>query len=577
MRRRALLTTIGGTMGVLAGCQGLREEGYIVPDRGCSGPLLNETNIPPDRRTIRTRTNSSDAGIPARFPSASDPPTVTFDSGQRQVIVRTVTNGDNDDEPAHRQDYARVKRLHYDDETDTLSVVFFSKSCATSGNPVSTDTALEVDVSFPESLPERVRATEYPRENRIAPMVTTVTRNGNFPVTPSSALIAESSQPDDRFGTSLALSGQTALVGVHDADGQTDEESGSAYDLVDGGTGLAYVFTYQDSQWTQQATFLPDYPYSRDGAHATVALDGNRALVFATPEQTDTPGTGYVFERSDDEWSEQTTLTRAGGPTRERLRGPVALYGDTALILGYGDRGGWAGYIFTRSGGEWHQQDRFAPSDDQPEGSKSTAVAFDRETAVVGASRDATTDGGDAGAAYVFTRSGDTWSQQAHLRPEDGSPTDRLGSSVALAGKRALIGATGGRYNGTHSGAAYIYERSGQEWTRTATLGLPEVTEPGHQFGAAVALAGQTAVVGTPRHPKGDACRRGADVAGAAHVFERRNEVWTRTATLAPSDRAGLNAFGSRIALAGDTVLIDTATTCSDREGDAVYVFSLEK
>ena len=93
-------------------------------------------------------------------------------------VVRTVTNGDNDDEPAQRQSYARVKRLDYDGETDSLFAVFFSKTCALSGDGVSKLTAFEVGVSSPDVLPTRVEAVKYPQENNVSPMVTTATRDG---------------------------------------------------------------------------------------------------------------------------------------------------------------------------------------------------------------------------------------------------------------------------------------------------------------------------------------------------------------------------------------------------------------
>jgi len=383
-------------------------------------------------------------------------------------------------------------------------------------------------------------------------------------VTPTGEFVAESSHSEDLFGVSLALNSETVLVGVRDRDGSKDGE-----------TGLAYVFEYADDQWRQQAAFLADYPDNNDGITGSVAIDSERAIVFATPEHNETPRPGYVFERSGGDWSQQITLTRESGPAREGSSGPVALDGDTALVLGHSDRNGWSGYVFQQVGGAWRQQDRFVPTDGKPEDSNVNLMTLDGDTAVIGVSFDTNVNGEDAGAAYVFTRSDGQWSQQAKLLPEDGSAKDWFGNSVALDGRTALAGAGDGRYRGTHSGAAYVFERSGGEWTQQAKLGLTN-GESGQVFGSSVALAGETALVGAPRYPQWNGCGRIADTMGAAHVFKRSEGEWRRTAKLIPSDGTGLNEFGNHVALTEDTALVGTATTCYDRERDAVYVFSLE-
>ncbi len=169
------------------------------------------------------------------------------------------------------------------------------------------------------------------------------------------------------------------------------------------------------------------------------------------------------------------------------------------------------------------------------------------------------------GAAYLFERDGEGWSQVAKLRRETVGRNDMTGVAVALDGGVAVIGSPGADAAGTDSGAALIYEREEGAWTRVATL-TPEAA--GERFGSAVSVDGDRILVGASGNVPAQ------ETAGSAYVFERRDNAWQRTARLTPSDGAGGDGFGDAVALTGDRALVGArfADLGGSDEG-AAYVF----
>ena len=126
------------------------------------------------------------------------------------------------------------------------------------------------------------------------------------------------------------------------------------------------------------------------------------------------------------------------------------------------------------------------------------SVVMSGDTVVVGAPFGVAGTVSDAGAAYVFQRSGSAWSQQAKLTAADTAARDRFGGSVAISGDTVVVGAllgTAGVY--ADAGAAYVFQRSGSTWSQQAKLAAAEV-EALDRFGASVAISGDTIVVGSP-------------------------------------------------------------------------------
>ncbi len=375
------------------------------------------------------------------------------------------------------------------------------------------------------------------------------------------------------LGLSVALSadGQTALIGA-------PREAGF--------TGAAWVFARSGSTWVQQGKALTPSgePAGEPGEAceeaqgetdecafgASVALSGNgdTALIGA-PRENEKQGAAWVFTRSGSTWSPQGVELTGGEEERPhgRFGASVALSADgtTALIGAPADRSGTgAAWVFTHSGSTWVQQGArltAAPRDRQGHFGRSVALSADGDTALIGAPADAQ----HLGAAWVFTRSGETWTQQgSELTGGEEAGAGRFGFSTALSadGNTALIGA---RSDDEGAGAAWVFTRAGEAWAQQgAKLTGAGESDPG-EFGYSVALSsdGDTAIIGAPRDSRG---------LGGAWVFTRSGETWEqqadkRTAGAEP----GRSRFGASVALSADASIALIGAPANSRRLGAVW------
>lgn len=341
----------------------------------------------------------------------------------------------------------------------------------------------------------------------------------------------------DNFGHQVAVSGDTAVVGVpYD-------------DLLGPDAGAAYVFVRSGTGWIEQARLVAEDGADFDHFGWSVAILNDTLLVGATTFGGYS-GSVYVFVRSGATWSQQAKLLPSDGTAGDSFGFSVAIAGDTVLVgaywnteLGYG---AGAAYVFVRSGTTWSEQAKLLAGDGEPYDFFGWSVDIAGDTALIGAWGD--DDYGEhAGSAYVFTRAGSTWTQQAKIRASDGGELHHFGRSVALDGDTAVIGARG---DGDFTGSAYVFVRSGTTWVRQSKLraqdGLAFAS-----FGYSVAVQDNTAIIGAPeaRHVDG---RR----TGAVHVFSRSDNLWVEEGKLLASDGAEYDWFGSSVATSGKTVVI---------------------
>lgn len=306
-------------------------------------------------------------------------------------------------------------------------------------------------------------------------------------------LLAYDGVAGDRFGYSIALYGDTAMIGT----------GAYSYNLYD--TGAVYVFTRQDDgTWHQDDKLLPDDGGAFDRFGRSVALSGDTALIGAAGDDDNglLSGSVYVFTpQTDGTWRQQIKLIPSDGVEYGEFGRSVALSGDTALIGASGDddNGFQAGaaYIFTRqSDGTWLQQDKLLANDGLDFNYFGISVDLSGDTAIIGTS---TYRYGypDSGSVYVFNREADgAWRQQVKLLADDGEVGDDFGLSLALFGDTALIGANGDDDNGPFSGSAYIFTRdSNGTWSQQQKI-LASDGKPSDYFGHDVALSSDKAVIG---------------------------------------------------------------------------------
>jgi sugar lactone lactonase YvrE len=201
--------------------------------------------------------------------------------------------------------------------------------------------------------------------------------------------------------------------------------------------------------------------------------------------------------RSGATWSQQQKLIASGGTVDGYFGGSVSLSGSTVVI---GDGGTEAAYVFVRSGATWGQQQELTASDGKAGDNFGFSVSVSGDTAVIGAML----KNSWAGAAYVFVRSGTSWSQQQELSVSDGGPAAYFGRSVSVSGDAAVIGESPG------SGPAYVFAREGGVWAQQQELTSPEGSTSGDWFGNSVSVSGDTMIIGAPE---------GNSFQGAAYAF----------------------------------------------------------
>ncbi|MCI0710193.1 MAG: FG-GAP repeat protein [Chloroflexi bacterium] len=372
-------------------------------------------------------------------------------------------------------------------------------------------------------------------------------------------LTASDGSADAVFGSELALSGDTALIGS-----PGDEDNGVA-------SGSAYVFTRSGTLWNQQAKLLPANGFDYHVFGGAVALDGDTALIGAYGDfctAGEWCGSAYVFTRSGSTWTQQARLTAPDADDWDYFGVAVAIDGDTALIGAFadecavGDDCGSA-YVFVHSGGLWSQQAKLAAPDLAAYDGFGGSVALDGDTALIGASDADCVVWANCGSVYVYIRSGTIWSQQAKLLPSNAVAQGRFGGSVSLDGDNALIGAEGDK-------SVYAFIRSGTLWTQQARLTTSDSPEF-QGFGASVALAGDMALIGAYLDDDN------GYQSGSAYVFTRSGTVWSQQDKLLPVDGASEDWFGGVVALDATTALVGVSRdecAAGDHCG-SVYAFGI--
>ena len=176
------------------------------------------------------------------------------------------------------------------------------------------------------------------------------------------------------------------------------------------------------------------------------------------------------------------------------------------------------------------------------------SIALFGETILVGARRD-DDNGDESGAAYLFTRYGSDWIQQAKLTAADGEAGAEFGRSVALSDGTAIIGAARDDEKGEDSGSVYVFTRSGTNWSQRAKLTAADGAK-GDVFGISVALDGDTALIGA------DLDDDKGENSGSVYVYTRSKGTWSQQAKLTADDAGDVDIFGVRVAISGDTALI---------------------
>jgi uncharacterized membrane protein len=373
------------------------------------------------------------------------------------------------------------------------------------------------------------------------------------------------------------VSGDTVVVGAgYEDSNSTAIDTGQA-DNSANGAGAAYVFVRNGTAWSQQAYLKASNCQANDYFGFAVAVSGETVVVGSLLEDSSSnaidmgqadnnaqdAGAAYVFVRNGTTWSQQSYLKASNAQDFDWFGYAVAVSGDTALVgasaedsssttidMGQADnsyRDAGAVYVFVRGGTGWSQQAYLKASNAGGADLFGTAVSLSDSTAVVGAPQEDSTsseiDMGQgnniatsAGAAYVFERSGTSWSQQAYLKASNTDGFDQFGFSVSVSGDTVVVGASE-EDSASHvidmgqaddsapsAGAAYTFVRSGTTWGHQSYLKASNA-QAGDRFGLKVAVSGPLTLVAAVNEGSGSTTidvgqsDESAPVSGAAYAF----------------------------------------------------------
>ena len=253
--------------------------------------------------------------------------------------------------------------------------------------------------------------------------------------------------------------------------------------------------------------------------------------------------------------------------TNVRLMGQsVDISGDTVVAGSPKDstKGSSAGaaYVFTRSGTQWSQQAKLTAADGAASDEFGTSVAISGNSIVVGSWQDG--DGGAAsGSAYVFVRSGTTWTQQQKLTAAGAQAGDLFGGAVDIDGNTVAVGARSDNAKGADSGAVHVFTRSTATWSLQQKLHASDA-DLSEEFGDSVALEADTLIAG-----------KSSVGAGSAYVFTRSGTTWTQQQKLTPSDGGSFDTFGKSVDVSGDTAIVGSPLNDGNStDKGAAYVFT---
>jgi hypothetical protein len=387
----------------------------------------------------------------------------------------------------------------------------------------------------------------------------------------------------DKFGQSVAVSGNLAVVGAHEDDATATNQ------------GSAYIFEWNGSAWVQQAKLVASDAAASDRFGRSVAISGTTVVIGAADDNGPggTPvltragmGSAYVFVRSGSTWLQQAKLLASDGAAGDNLGFSVAIDGDTIVAGSPLDDGRGSAYVFVRSGSAWTQQAKLLAGDPLAGDRFGNSVAVSGGTALVGATQESIASATNVGKAYAFVRSGSSWLQQAKFVEFDGvndtfsGNIDSFGWSVALDGDTAVVGAVNEDHPSPtrrQQGSAYVYTRSGGVWTKEARL-VASDGATGDTLGASVAVSGDTVVAGA--HGDEDTGLTGTTNHGSTYAFVRCGGAWMQQARVTADDKGSSDRFGTSIALHGDSLFVGApeddapGTLTSDNRGSA-YAFEI--
>ena len=419
-------------------------------------------------------------------------------------------------------------------------------------------------------------------------------------------IVADDVAAGDKFGYSVAISGDYAVVGApYDDDGGDD-------------SGSAYIFKRDGANWTQIKKFSGNWD-SKFGY--SVSISGDYAIVGAPFDQNmdGAIGRAYVFKNVEGTWTEQKMLSMTSPAVEDEFGSSVSISGDYAIVgvPGDDDKGSNSGsaVIFERDGEDWTETQKITMEDGASSDQFGDSVSISGDYAVVGA----WCDDNYSGSACIFKRDNGTWTQIQKLTIDDGAPMICFGRSVTINGSYAIVGTPNDNILGSNSGSAYMYRKGADDsWTEecrilptgavsdltdrrfgksvalssgfavilssstvTGFIHIPVLDrmnrffadegEQNVEFGSSVSISGDYAIVGAHDDNVAGMC------SGSASIFKNESGNWIKMQKLIAGDPKEFVYFGWSVAISGDYALVGCPLDFGDGHATgSAYVFKRE-
>ncbi len=371
-----------------------------------------------------------------------------------------------------------------------------------------------------------------------------------------SKLTAFDGAADDWFGRSVAISGDTVVVGAF-----LDDDKGSR-------SGSAYIYERSAiGKWVLVKKILASDGAAGDRFGASVAISGDTVVVGAefNDVKGNDSGSIYIFDRNEDgsdNWGQVTRIVASDGAAGDRFGASVAISGDTVVVGARFDDdngiGSGSAYIYEYEHGgaigKWVLVKKILASDGAADDFFGTSVAISGDTVVVGAHRD-DDNGTESGSAYIFDRNEgrpNNWGEVEKILASDGAARDRFGRSVAISEDTVVVSSDD---NSTSSGSAYTFDRNNggpHNWGEVEKI-LASDGAADDFFGTSVAISGDIVIIGASADDdKGNN-------SGSAYTFDRNEggpDNWGEVTKILASDGAAGDSFGSSVAISGNTVVV---------------------
>jgi hypothetical protein len=387
-------------------------------------------------------------------------------------------------------------------------------------------------------------------------------------------LKAPNAEASDTFGVSSIISEDTIVISATNEDSlQTTITNGTLVQSSDGPSiqsGAVYVYKRTGTTWANEAYLKAPNSDSFDRFGLSISISGDTIVVGAkdedsnqttitnglatggnNPDANANQGAAYVFRRTGNIWNNEAYLKAPNSESGDNFGGSVSISGDTIVV----------GAILEDS-------------------NQTTITNGTQSMNGTGAS--------DSGAAYVFKRTGTTWTNEAYLKAPNAEANDNFGTSVSISGDTIVVTASGEDSNQTTitnglapigvngantSGAIYVFRRTGTTWANEAYLKAPNA-EASDQLGECISISGDTIVVGTEGEDSNQTTItnglapigvNGANTSGAAYVFRRTGTTWANEAFLkAPNALLG-DSFGNSVYISNDTIVIGASLEDSNQ------------